>query len=59
MGSMAGYLILRQGCLIEAEAEEGQVQHFIKRLVDDPPPLALIRSCEVKEIDPVVLRIFT
>jgi hydrogenase maturation protein HypF len=40
------------GVFIEVEGEPDQLQEFARRLVDDPPPLALIRSCEINEIEP-------
>ena len=38
------------GVFIEVEGEPAHMEEFARRLVEDPPPLALIRSCEIKEI---------
>lgn len=38
------------GVFIEAEGEFKKLQEFARRLVDDPPPLALIRNCQIEEI---------
>jgi len=40
------------GVFIEVEGTGGKLQEFARRLVDDPPPLAVIRNCEIKEIEP-------
>jgi len=40
------------GVFIEVEGSRGKLQEFARRLTGDPPPLALIRSCEIKEIEP-------
>jgi len=39
------------GVFIEVEGETGQVQEFARRLVESPPPLAWVRSCEITEIE--------
>ncbi len=39
------------GVFIEVEGEPGQVQAFALRLIEAPPPLALIRSCETVQIE--------
>jgi hydrogenase maturation protein HypF len=47
------------GVFIEVEGNGGKLKEFARRLVDDPPPLAVIRSCEIKEIDPQGFHEFT
>ena len=47
------------GVFIEAEGQEDKLQEFARRLVAEPPPLAVIRSCEVEEIFPAGYREFT
>ncbi len=39
------------GVFIEAESSLENLQEFARRLVDDPPPLALIKECQVEEIE--------
>jgi hydrogenase maturation protein HypF len=38
------------GVFVEVEGKARQVEEFARRVVDDPPPLAWIRSCEIIEI---------
>ncbi len=38
------------GVYIEVEGDEDKVEAFTRRLVDDPPPLAMIRSCSIENI---------
>lgn len=38
------------GVFIEAEGEEKNLQEFARRLVEDAPPLAVIRNCSIEEI---------
>lgn len=38
------------GVLIEVEGPERSTAEFCRRVVEEPPPLAVIRSCEVQEI---------
>lgn len=38
------------GVFIEAEGPSKDLNEFARRLVEEPPPLAIIRNCEVKEI---------
>jgi len=40
------------GVFIEVEGEEQPLKEFARQLVDNPPPLAVIRSCTINEIDP-------
>lgn len=47
------------GVFIEAEGLEKPLQEFAHRLVAEPPPLALIRSCEIEDIEPVGYRDFS
>ncbi|MEA4926059.1 MAG: carbamoyltransferase HypF [Syntrophomonadaceae bacterium] len=47
------------GVFIEAEGSEGQLEEFARRLVDEPPPLAVIRSCEVEAMEPIGYQDFT
>lgn len=47
------------GVFIEVEGDDGKLQEFARRLVADPPPLAVIRSCEIKEIEPQGFKDFT
>ena len=47
------------GVFIEAEGDEVQVEEFCNRLVSDPPPLAVIKSCQIEEMQPVGYRDFT
>jgi len=39
------------GVLIEAEGRSESLRDFARRLVAEPPPLAVIKTCEVEEID--------
>ncbi len=39
------------GVFIEVEGEEQQLKDFARQLAEDPPPLAVIRSCTINEID--------
>lgn len=39
------------GVFIEAEGAEAQLQEFCRRLVAEPPPLAVIRSCEIEPME--------
>jgi len=47
------------GVIIEAEGNPASLQEFARKLVDSPPPLALIRSCEMQEIEPRGFREFS
>jgi hydrogenase maturation protein HypF len=47
------------GVFIEVEGDQGKLQDFASRLVADPPPLALIRNCEIKEVEPQGFKDFT
>ncbi len=47
------------GVFIEVEGDVGKLKEFARRLVADPPPLALIRNCEIKEIEPQGFKDFT
>lgn len=47
------------GVFIEAEGQEDKLQEFARRLVAEPPPLAVIRNCEVEEIISAGYRDFT
>ncbi len=40
------------GVLIEAEGYAESLHDFTRRLVEEPPPLAVIKTCDVKEITP-------
>jgi hydrogenase maturation protein HypF len=37
---------------IEVEGNSEKLKQFAHRLVDDPPPMAIIRSCEISEVEP-------
>ncbi len=39
------------GVFIEVEGDREKLKLFARRLVEEPPPLALIRSCEIDEIE--------
>ena len=39
------------GVFIEVEGQEQQLKEFTRQLAEDPPPLAVIRSCTINEID--------
>ncbi len=41
------------GVFIEVEGECSLLEAFVRRLLNDPPPLAVIRDCSVKTIAPV------
>ncbi len=47
------------GVFIEVEGQGERLREFARRLVAEPPPLAVIRSCEVEEIAPAGYREFT
>lgn len=47
------------GVFLEVEGEEGPLRDFVLRLQSEPPPRALIRSCEMHEISPVGFNEFT
>ncbi|MGE5391173.1 MAG: carbamoyltransferase HypF [Deltaproteobacteria bacterium] len=38
------------GVFIEAEGSQKDLDDFARRLVEEPPPLAIIRQCEINEI---------
>ena len=38
------------GVFIEIEGDEGRLNEFARKLVAEPPPLAVIRSCTIEEI---------
>ena len=40
------------GVFIEVEGKEQQLKEFARQLVENPPPLAVIRSCTINEIAP-------
>ncbi len=57
--SVLGWVINSSaGVYIEAEGREEDLHKFARRLVDDPPPLAVIRSCEVEPMPPAGYRAF-
>lgn len=39
------------GIYIEVEGDENNLKEFARRLVEEPPPLALIRSCTIEGIE--------
>jgi len=47
------------GVFLEVEGEEESLCDFMQRLQSEPPPRALIRSCEVHEITPAGFSNFT
>jgi hydrogenase maturation protein HypF len=47
------------GVQIEVEGNGEKLKQFARRLVDNPPPLAIIRSCEIFEIEPRGFNDFT
>jgi hydrogenase maturation protein HypF len=47
------------GVLIEAEGNIDNLNQFARRLVDDPPPMAIIRSCQISSIEPRGFQDFT
>ncbi|HCF71318.1 MAG TPA: carbamoyltransferase HypF, partial [Syntrophomonas sp.] len=47
------------GVLIEAEGNIDNLNQFARRLVDDPPPMAIIRSCQISSIEPRGCQDFT
>lgn len=40
------------GVVIEAEGDRDELQEFAHIMVESPPPLAVIRNCELKAIEP-------
>jgi hydrogenase maturation protein HypF len=44
---------------MEVEGEEETLQEFARRLVEDAPPLAIIRNCSIQEIKPQGFKGFT
>lgn len=47
------------GVFIEVEGPSAGIDEFIRLLLEAPPPLALIRSCQVEEIEPRHFHEFT
>lgn len=47
------------GVFIEVEGEEEDLQEFARRVVEDAPPLAVIRNCSIEENKPQGFRSFT
>ncbi|HEX3011715.1 MAG TPA: carbamoyltransferase HypF [Syntrophomonadaceae bacterium] len=47
------------GVLIEAEGNAENLNQFAHRLVADPPPMAVIRSCQITPIEPLGFNDFT
>jgi hydrogenase maturation protein HypF len=47
------------GVFLEVEGEEESLRGFMQRLQSEPPPRALIRSCEMSEISPGRFNEFT
>jgi len=47
------------GVFIEAEGDDEKLNQFTRRLVAEPPPLAVIRNCEIRKIEPQGFREFT
>jgi hydrogenase maturation protein HypF len=41
------------GAIVEVEGDPGEIQHFLARLHQEPPPLAVIESIETRDIPPV------
>ncbi|MEN6351509.1 MAG: Sua5/YciO/YrdC/YwlC family protein [Syntrophomonas sp.] len=57
---MRGWVInSAAGVFIEAEGAEEQLTEFARRLVAEPPPLAVIRSCEIEPMEPIGYQDFT
>lgn len=52
--SLKGWVLnASTGVYIQAEGNEANLKEFARRLVEEPPPLALIRTCEINEMEPV------
>src|SRR3981081_4688135 len=47
------------GAIIEVEGDPAEIDHFVARLRDRPPPLAVIESIETQHIPPVGGTVFT
>jgi hydrogenase maturation protein HypF len=47
------------GVFIEVEGKEEDLQEFARRVVEDAPPLAVIRNCSIEENKPQGFRSFT
>lgn len=47
------------GVFIEVEGKEEDLQEFARRLLEEAPPLAVIRSCSIEEIKPQGFKTFT
>jgi hydrogenase maturation protein HypF len=41
-----------RGVLLEVEGEPGSVEHFLRRLSDDAPPLAVVEGVTTEELEP-------
>jgi hydrogenase maturation protein HypF len=41
------------GAIVEVEGDPGEIEHFLARLRQEPPPLAVIESIETQDIPPV------
>jgi hydrogenase maturation protein HypF len=41
------------GAIVEVEGDPGEIEHFLARLHENPPPLAVIESIETQDIPPV------
>lgn len=50
MGLKGWVLNSSSGVFIEVEGQAEQVNKFISQLLDQPPPLAVIKSCQVEDI---------
>ena len=47
------------GVFMEVEGEEEALQKFARRLLEEAPPLAVIRNCSIEEIKPQGFKTFT
>lgn len=41
------------GVVIQAEGSQEQIAEFARKIVEDPPPLAVIRTCTIQATEPV------
>jgi hydrogenase maturation protein HypF len=41
------------GAIVEVEGDPAEIEHFLQRLGDHPPPLAVVESIETHEIPPI------
>src|SRR6185436_3040971 len=41
------------GAIVEVEGDPAEIEHFLARLRDRPPPLAVIESIETHDVPPV------